>query len=48
MERMTAVEMQRFLVAEIERGTDELEALRGLMYILGVKIPRPSKEELED
>ncbi len=39
-EPMTKEEMQRFLIEEAERGTEEVEAYRKLMRILGVAFPQ--------
>ncbi len=38
-EGMTKDEMQRFLIVEAKRGTEELEAYRNLMEILGIEFP---------
>lgn len=38
-ESMTKEEMQRFLIKEAQRGTEEMEAYRNLMEILGIKYP---------
>lgn len=38
-EGMTKDEMQRFLIKEAKRGSDELEAYRNLMEILGIEYP---------
>lgn len=42
-EPMTKEEMQRFLIEEAERGTEEVEAYRKLMRILGVEFPQKQK-----
>lgn len=39
-ESMTKDEMQRFLIKEAKRGTDELEAYRNLLKILGIGYPK--------
>ncbi|MBQ8188340.1 MAG: hypothetical protein IJZ44_01010 [Lachnospiraceae bacterium] len=39
-EPMTKEEMQRFLILEAERGTEEVEAYRKLMEILGIEFPK--------
>lgn len=39
MEEMTKEEMQRFLIKEARRGTEELEAYRNLMEVLGIEYP---------
>lgn len=38
-EEMTKEEMQRFLIKEAQRGSEELEAYRNLMEILGIEFP---------
>lgn len=45
MERMTTEEMERYLIMEMRKGSSELEAYRGLMYVLGLKWPSDEKEE---
>ncbi len=39
MDEMTKEEMQRFLDREAEKGSSELEALKALVYILGINFP---------
>lgn len=39
-EPMTKEEMQRFLILEAERGTEEVEAYRKLMEIIGIEFPQ--------
>lgn len=39
-EEMTKEEMQRFLIKEAQRGSDELDAYRNLMEILGIEFPK--------
>ena len=46
MERMTKEEMQRFLNREAEKGSTEIEALKALAEILGIKFP--GKKETAD
>ena len=46
MEEMSKDEMQRFLNREAEKGSTELEALKALAEILGVKFPK-KKEKAE-
>lgn len=41
---MTNEEMQRFLIKEAQRGSEELEAYRNLMEILGIEFPRERRE----
>lgn len=43
MERMTKEEMQRFLNREAEKGSTEIEALKALAEILGIKFPGQKK-----
>lgn len=43
-EEMTKEEMQRFLIKEAQRGTDELNAYRNLMDILGIEFPKEPEE----
>lgn len=45
MEEMTKEEMQRFLIKEAQRGTEELEAYRNLMEILGIEFPDKLEEK---
>lgn len=46
MKRMTKEEMQRFLNREAEKGSTEIEALKALAEILGIKFPG-QKEKAE-
>lgn len=45
MEEMTKEEMQRFLNREAENGSTELEALKALANILGIKFPELAKSK---
>lgn len=40
MEEMSKEEMQRFLIKEAQRGSEELQAYRNLMEILGIEFPK--------
>lgn len=42
---MTKEEMQRFLIKEAQRGSNEIEAYRNLMEIIGIEFPREKEEE---
>lgn len=46
-ESMTKEEMQRFLIKEAQRGTDELEAYRNLMEILGIEFPKEKESNVK-
>ena len=44
-EEMGKEEMQRFLIKEAQRGSEELEAYRNLMEIIGIEYPKNVKKE---
>lgn len=42
---MTKEEMQRFLIKEAKRGSEEIEAYRNLMEIIGIEFPKEYEKE---